>query len=340
MNKIIAILISMLIFSHFSYAQSIYTESLQSDDEEINKIISEFDHIKKKKDEIIILERLARKLSDIGQYTAAENVYIMLLNQKVSKKQKFSYYEYLGDIYALQKNYSMSLDTYRKAESLYKKNTGIKIKIGDILLKSNLYNLAEDNYLSVLSIDKGSDIAKRKLGDIYFKQEIYTAALKYYSDISHLSFDKDLIINMAISYRAINKIDESISILEEFIIENQDPEVYFMLGILYVDKRMNDKAEKMFLRSLELEVGNIAVYIHLSSLYIFEGDLDKAKEFLDKAYRLDSSYAIIDIMYSVISYRKGRFYEARRYAYNASLKAKTSFVKEQARRLEKFLNRN
>ncbi len=344
MNKAVVLLLSFFMVLSagvlFAADEVIITDS---DDVKLSSDVYEMslkiDNAKNKKEEIALLEEFAQMLHKSGQYAAAENLYKALLEEKVSKKKRFQYNVSLGDIYALQKNYTLSLDSYRKAEALYKKNLDLKLKTGDILYKSNLYNLAEQNFLEALNIDKDSDYAKRRLGDIYFSQLRYSKALEYYGSVKNVSIDKELVVNMALCYRSLDKTDEAIALTGDYLLRHgNDDEVFFLSGLLYADKRMYDSAEEQFSKSIAANDKNYIVYVYLAAIYMENDKVKKAKKYLDKAYSLNPSYSTIDLMYSEIAYKMGRIYEARRYAHNASLKAKTPFVKEYAQKMIDFLN--
>ena len=339
MNKIFAVLFTVFFFSGLLHAQNFV--SLDVSDrkvlEEINGASSRLDNVKSKKERAVIIEEIAKILTSAKQYAAAENVYKRLLEEKPSKKKQFSYYVSLGDLYALQNNYSLSLDSYKKALALYKKNTAVKLKVGDILIESNLYNLAEQNFLEVLKNDKNSDYAKKRLGDIYYHQDLHAKAWQYYLMIDPQSYTKETIINMAVCCRSLDQTEEGIRLTDDFLKNQESAELFFMSGLLYADKNKYEMAEKQFLNSLRLDENNFSVYVYLAGIYLSAGELGKAREFLDKAYKRNSSYAAIDLMYAEMAFNSGRLYEARRYAHNASFKAKTPFMKDQTQKMIEFL---
>jgi len=329
----------------FFFAASVFAQSKPDGDSpdpslaaQINEISVSIDRAKSKKERIELYERFAETLLESGQYGAAENAYKKLLDLNPPKKKKFKYYTRSGDIEAQQKNYSSALEYYKKAQAFYPKDVEINLKIGDILLASNLYNLAEKSFLDALAVDKNSDYAKKRLGDICFYRNQYARALEYYNVIDLSHYDEDIAVNAAVCLRYIGQIDDALKRINYFLSENQSAEAYFISGMLYADKKMYAAAEKQFLNSIGADGKNFIVYVHLAGIYSVNNEEEKAKAALDKAYALNSSYAVVDLMYAEISYKSNRIYEARRYAYNAAAKAKTPFVKEQAQRMLDYLN--
>jgi tetratricopeptide (TPR) repeat protein len=285
-----------------------------------------------------VLEKRAEGLIDDGQYLQAMGVYEELLSKKPSRKKTFVYNIKLGDLAELSGNSGASLEYYKKAESLYKKNIDAKYKIGDVLFKSNLYTLSENAFLAALEIDKNSNYAKMRLGDIYFSQSLYQKALELYTGIDSYYFNEKILANTARCLRSVGKIDEALEITNNFLTANKSPQIYLLSAVLYYDKEMHAQAEEQFLNAVRLEPENFDAYVYLAGIYINDGKLEQAKKNLDKAYALDSSYCAVDLLYSQIAYKKGRIYEARRYARNAYIKAKSDFTKDRAQKTIDFLN--
>ncbi|MDR3112981.1 MAG: tetratricopeptide repeat protein [Endomicrobium sp.] len=293
--------------------------------------------VKKGNETAASLEIRAEQLADDGQYYLAAHIYEELLSQGQSKKKTFAYNIKLGDLAELSGDYGLSLDYYRKAESLYKKNIDAKYKIGDILLKSNLYTLSESAFLSALDIDKNSNYAKMRLGDIYFLQSLYQKALERYLAIDAYYYNEKIISNTAQCLRSVGKTDDALQIANNFLISNESPQIYFLSAILYSDKKMYKEAEEQFLKVISMDSLNFASFVYLAGIYLNNGKLKEAKENLDKAYKIDSSYCAIDLLYAQIAYKEGKLYEARRYAHNAYMKARSDFTKIQSQKMLDFL---
>ncbi|MDR3256349.1 MAG: hypothetical protein LBT18_01650 [Endomicrobium sp.] len=339
MNKIL--ICFMFIFS-YSFVCAIKLDEISSLDKcflkAINEISVKVDMAKNNKEKTKLLETLAEMLIINKQYLPALSIYNNLLeSKKIPKRKKKEYYVKLGDIYKLEKNYGFSLEYYHKALLLYKKNIDVRFKIGNMFLKNKLYNLAEKYFLEVLAINKNSDAAKKGLGDVYSCQNIDTKAIEYYSQINPKNYDKETVVSFVNCYRDLNRFDDAIKVLDIFMKENKDTELFFLSGLLFIDKKEYLKAKDMFLNSVQYGESNFRVYVYLALIYELTGEIQKAKTMYDKAYSINSSYAVVDLMQAKIAYKMNRFYEARRYAYNAYVKAKTVFVKNQAQKMIDFL---
>jgi tetratricopeptide (TPR) repeat protein len=337
LNKKHFLLIAAFIFiPALPFAQGVSAEPVI--DSEISEMYLSVEAAKSKKEKRNLTLLLAEKLTSAGQYEEAENLYKGLLAGKPSKKQSFEYYLKLGDTAFLSKNYTLSLDYYEKARSLYKKNAEVNLKIGDVLLKCNLYNLAEKSFTEALSHDEDSYYAKKRLGDIYFEMEMYSKAVEYYGQIENAVNDKQLTVNMAVCYRNLSETDKALDIAKAYLQMTPDAEMFILSGMLNCDKKRYDSAEKDFLKSIEINGQNFMPYIYLAGIYFSADKYELAKRYIDKAYALNSSYAATDLLNAEISYKLGRIYEARRYAHNAFIKAKSPFIKERVKKSSGFFN--
>jgi tetratricopeptide (TPR) repeat protein len=318
-----------------------FTEEAMSDEEimeKVNEMSLKLDGAKSKKDKMRLYEEFAEAFFSRKAYEAASGIYQMLLEMDPSKKKTAEYYVKLGDIEAAKQSYSESLEYYKNALALYKKNNEIKQKIGDILLESNLYNLAEQVFKEILDSDKNSDYAKMKLGSIYYRQKRYSKALRYYEDVNQNRYSKEVVYNMSLCYRSLNKTAKAVKLISGYVNTNPSADMHVLLGILYADTDQFNEAEEQFLEAIKLDESNFSSYVYLAAIYLENGDIQKSEQMLYKANLLNSYTAAVDMMYARVSYKKGRLYEARRYAANAVLKAKTAFLKQQAQRMLDYLN--
>jgi tetratricopeptide (TPR) repeat protein len=310
-----------------------------SDSKSLSESLIDVNIVKNKKESLKELDLLAKSFIGRGFYNKALDVYDKILRQKPPRKKIFEYYVIIGDLYNLKKDYNTSLEYYKKALHIHKNNVEVMVKIGKIFFEGSLFELAEKVFLDALKIDKKSIKAKKGLGDLFYKQGIYVKAIDYYSKIPKEFYEREIIRNMSDSYKNLNKINEAIDILEPFLEKHIDYELMFDMGLIYMNIDNYEKAKKWFLKSLEVNANNFKNCVYLASLYDLSGEHKKAMDLFNKAYNLDSSYASVDFMRASLAYKKGRIREAKIYANESYKKAKSVFVKEQAKKLIEFLNR-
>jgi tetratricopeptide (TPR) repeat protein len=305
---------------------------------EMDEVYVKVNMSKTKKEKITVLENLAEEYMSFNKFDYAISVYNEILKLKwISKKQRFKYYVKLGDIYAIKRNYVFSIENYKKALSLYKKDIYVRIKIGDMFLKSRLYDLAENAFIEALKIDKNSNAVKKGLGDVFYEQDFYSKAVNYYNKIEYKDYDKETIIKVATCYQNLNKIDEAINILKIFA-KPEETELIFFMGLLYMDKSEYNKAKALFLSLIENGVKNFKLCIYLAYIYDLQGENEQAKKMFDEVFKMNPSCAVVNYILAEINYKMGNLNESKKYAKKAYSKANTIFMKAQTQKLIKFLN--
>jgi tetratricopeptide (TPR) repeat protein len=330
------------VFAFFVFCTNLFAVEPTTQSSYESKVITEslidVNTSKNKKEKIEELEFLAEKFIDKKFYNRAIDIYKRILRQNLPKKKLFKYYVKIGDLYILKKDYVLSLNYYKQALYIRKKSSEVMIKIGRIFLEENLFIIAEEMFLDALKTDKHSIEAKRGLGDTFYKQSIYIKAVGYYNQIPKKVYDRELVKNITDSLINLNKTNEAIAILEPFLKEHDDPDLMFDLGVIGINRMDYALAEDWFLKSLKVNEDNFKDYVYLAFLYDLKGGNKKALKMLNKAYAIDSSYAVIDFMRAKAAYKIGRINEAKAYANEAYNKAKTIFVKVQVQKLLKYLN--
>ncbi|WP_369717246.1 tetratricopeptide repeat protein [Leptotrichia alba] len=77
-------------------------------------------------------------------------------------------------------------------------------------------------------------------------------------------------------------------------VQKGDKEAYYNLGVLYFQQKNYDKAEEMFLKSIE-ETDDVNAYFNLGLLYSQEKKYDKAEEMFLKAAQYGEKKAYYDL---------------------------------------------
>jgi tetratricopeptide (TPR) repeat protein len=329
----------MSIFScdSFAYAQAVNLENMS--DEQIISYINSISTKNLSNKNRELLETYAQSFIKNSRNNSAEHIYKFLLSKDPSKKKAFLYNISLGDIFANAKDYSQGLLFYDAARRLYDDNIQVKYKMGDILFESGLYALAQNYYLEALKIDKKKDYAKTRLGYIHFLDRDYQTALEYYEGINKDYYDENIVEVMANIYRKVNGPDYAADFLQKYIANYNTAEMNLMMGKFYYSDRDYDKAQRYLLYAIDKDEQLFEAYLYLADINIsYKNDLKTAKEFLNKAVSINSSYPSIDIMLSRIAYKEGNKSLAKTLATSAYKKSKTPFVSQISDKLRQSYN--
>jgi tetratricopeptide (TPR) repeat protein len=293
---------------------------------------------KNKKEKLKELELLAENFANNGFYNRAINVYDNILKQKLSKKKLFEYYVKIGDLHNLNKNYVYSIASYQKALKVRKRSSQVFVKIGNIFLEEKLSILAEKMFEEALQIDKHSIEATIGKGNILYTKGNYKKALECYNKIPKEFYDREIVKKIADCYISLNRNNEASTILESFLKEHDDYELIFNLGMIYINRSDYNMTEDLFLKFLKNNSDNFKMYVYLGSIYDLKGESSKALKMFNKAYAINSSYAVVDFMRAKAAYNMGRIRDAKTYANEAYNKAQNIFIKDQTQKLIKYLS--
>jgi Tfp pilus assembly protein PilF len=104
-----------------------------------------------------------------------------------------------------------------------------------------------------------------------------------------------------------------------------------LYGLLFIDKEEYLQAENMFLNAIRYGKNNFKAHMYLVAIYDLTGEIEKAKKAAEKAYSINSFYAVVDLMLAKICYKMQEFDSVKKHVNNAYIKAKTVFVKNYAK---------
>lgn len=303
------------------------------------KIESGIKSYKNRNEKIERLEKLALDAYKNNNYDLSIKSYTRLLSFTNSNKKRFRYYMMLGDIYCCKNNCFFGMDMYHKAWHIYKKNEEVNIKIANLYVKNNMCESAEKIFNAVLKKHKKSVYAKKGLGNIFYLQNDYKKAILYYEQIKITNFDEDIILNLSECYHSLSDIGKSIEILDKYNRDNATDKILFYLGKLYVENREYIKAEEVFLKLYAKDKYDLKVCLYLASIYYFLDEISLSKSMLENIYKV-YPYSTVDILQAQVAYKLCNMYDAKKYSKRAQRRAKTTFLRDLAKKKKIFFKVN
>jgi arylsulfatase A-like enzyme/Tfp pilus assembly protein PilF len=158
----------------------------------------------------------------------------------------------------------------------------------------------------IIASDPDITDAHFSLGNVFFKAGRFGEALDAFRKALALKPDDSFtVINIANAYQRLGKPEEA----ERFVMDHigrgfEDPQLYFLLGRLKVDRKLYDEAIPLYEKCLSLNPESAASHNALAAIYLLKDDLDRAGLELDKAA------AINETLYS-LNYNRAQFHEKR-----------------------------
>ncbi|MEK7773610.1 MAG: tetratricopeptide repeat protein, partial [Deltaproteobacteria bacterium] len=122
----------------------------------------------------------------------------------------------------------------------------------------------------------------------------------------------DLLKLLVSVYREAKKYADGISVMEKAIkISPKDPELYFQLGVLYDDSRMEDKVVEAMYKVLDIDAGHANALNYIGYTYAERGiKLDEAERLVKKALEIKPDSGHIMDSLGWVYYKRGEFGKA------------------------------
>ena len=103
------------------------------------------------------LAKLSGYYLSIGRLEKAVDNYRRMINDgKILKKEKYKYYQLIGDIYFDVKDYSSAIEYYQEAINIFPRIEEARLKLAKVYEASELNELAKQAYLDDLKNNKNS----------------------------------------------------------------------------------------------------------------------------------------------------------------------------------------
>ena len=243
-------------------------------------------HYKAKTEILLLMGDIYLKKDDIHQ---AVSSYKKALEFSPTPDEAKIAYVNLGNLYLKLKNYTEALKLYNKALEIDKLDTNILYNISLVYLENNDFENALENLNKAIKLDPDN--------------------MQLYLIKSRLLFQED-------------KIDLSINNFVR-LIEKFPNEIlgYFELGNLYYKIKDYKNAEHYFKLALDMNTGTdyqYKIYANFSTIYIKKKEYNKALEYINKAFILNSREPLINYNYGLIYFNTGEYEKAKDYFHQAT----------------------
>lgn len=143
---------------------------------------------------------------------------------------------------------------------------------------------AEKCGLKAVELDSTFALAHYNLGYVYLTKDEPNKAIHFFEKTITYSPDYiDAYFNLGNSYFNISNFEHAKQMWLEYQQKNpSDPDVYNSLGEVSMQLRKAVEAEAYFMKAIELNPEFARPYIGLSTLYLYNGDLEKSDNYFNK----------------------------------------------------------
>lgn len=290
----------------------------------------------------------AKALIELKQPQEALKVLELALATYPEKQQiRLSYARLLVD----ERQYEKALEEFRILHEHAPSDSGLLYTLGLLSLESGQYPAAEGYFQSLLESGKRREEARYYLGRLNEIQGRLAEAVVWYQKVDDGEYQLDARLRQASLTADLGQIDKAEQLLSQLAIEHQSDAVrvriYLLLGEIYREHKMPEKAVEAYSEGLNIVPGNndllyvrALAYEELANLDAMAEDiqailrtepdnahalnaygfaltthtdrLEEAFDYLSRAIELaPEEPAIIDSL-GWVNYRMGRYVEAKR----------------------------
>ncbi len=205
------------------------------------------------------------------------------------KKQDWEYYYKLGISYINTGDNSRALSYLTKAYNLNPTNPDILNALGIVNAAIGNIDKAEDIFKKAIEYAPDKGEAYTNLGALLAQSKRYDEAISFLEKAISISsyYEKEkAYYNLALVYKKIGEMDK----YEKYMLKAISYRVTFLpayisLSNYLVAKKRFLEAKDILLRALNYGLENPYLYLNLGKVYYATGNVEKAKEFLKKAYK-------------------------------------------------------
>lgn len=158
-------------------------------------------------------------------YNESGDVDLAIYNYKKAIEFNPNFFEpnfELGKIYLSLKDYKNASIYFTNANNLQADNVEILSLTSETYVKTGRVDEAILLLEKILELEPDSIFANTKIGEIYFQKLDYKRAITYFENVSQLTSDEKILMQLAKSYFELNKFDAALSVIDDILLFNKE----------------------------------------------------------------------------------------------------------------------
>jgi tetratricopeptide (TPR) repeat protein len=198
-------------------------------------------------------------------------------------------YDFLGVIYATQKDYEKALEALQHALKLDPNSVRARNDLGNVYVAQGKFDLAEKEFRVVLRVDPANRDANYNLGLLLLGRGSARQAILHLQRVRPATLDAQM--NLTRAYLQAGRTADGLKLATQISAEHQDEmQVHFTLGVLLGSERQYRAAQPELEKADALQPETFEILYNLSQVYLREGELANAELFVNRALNLKPDY--------------------------------------------------
>ena len=148
------------------------------------------------------------------------------------------------------------------------------------------------------------------LSRLYIGKGKILKALELISGTENLKNDPDILMQEANIYMLLHRFEEAEAKLKEALQFKESSSIYNNLGVVLLQQRKGNEAIQALKKSIKIDPKNINTWLNLATFYESAGDLDSAKDTLERAFSMSLKNEELIEKYVQILSKKGEYESA------------------------------
>ncbi len=208
------------------------------------------------------------------------------LEPKITESDMYSMYT-IGSVYEEKGLYEQALKEYLLVDKI-SPNPVIKTSIANVYFALGKYKKAQIYAAQAIALDPKSIISHFILGNIYYQQKLFDTAVEELEQVAALEPENvSAVYLLARSYAIKGDIDSAAKNYKKVIeLYPSNISAYLELADINIDHERYAEAIDLLEKVLLLNPEEGGVFLTLASIYEFQGDSQKAKEYYHKGLEL------------------------------------------------------
>lgn len=196
----------------------------------------------------------------------------------------------IGITYALEQQYSESIDWFVRSIKIDNQNSAAHMNLGSAYQAINLDISALECFNKAILINHNNIDALKNRGNLLFKLKKFQQALRDYEDAESLAAnDIDVLTKKTTALMKLGQYGEAYKTAEKItVLDENNYEGYFYKGVSSLNLGILDGAEYSLKKALQLKVWAIEAHIGLSAVLHKKGQKQEALECCEQGIKYDS----------------------------------------------------